>query len=92
MSFTWKMLRKCETLIVCVNIILSNMQCTISTLKIIDYYIFTKFSVGVLLLDTSRAFDRVNYCKLFNELLERTISPVLLRQLLYMYTNQLFAC
>ena len=29
-----------------------------------------------------------NYCKLFNELLKRNISPVLLRLLLYMYTTQ----
>ena len=37
---------------------------------------------------SSKAFDRVNYCKLFNELLKRNISPVLLRLLLYMYTTQ----
>ena len=57
-------------------------------LEIIDYYNFNKSDVGVLLLDASKAFDRVNYCKLFNELLKRNISPVLLRLLLYMYTIQ----
>ena len=57
-------------------------------LEIIDYYNFNKSDVGVLLLDASKAFDRVNYCKLFNELLKRNISPVLLRLLLYMYTTQ----
>ena len=51
-------------------------------LEIIDYYNFNKSDVGVLLLDASKAFDRVNYCKLFNELLKRNISPVLLRLLL----------
>ena len=59
-------------------------------LEIIDYYNFNKSDVGVLLLDASKAFDRVNYCKLFNELLKRNISPVLLRLLLYMYTTQSF--
>ena len=57
-------------------------------LEIIDHYNFNKSDVGVLLLDASKAFDRVNYCKLFNELLKRNISPVLLRLLLYMYTTQ----
>ena len=67
---------------------LSTTQCTFSMLEIIDYYNFNKSDVGVLLLDASKAFDRVNYCKLFNELLKRNISPVLLRLLLYMYTTQ----
>ena len=61
---------------------LSTTQCTFSMLEIIDYYNFNKSDVGVLLLYASKAFDRVNYCKLFNELLKRNISPVLLRLLL----------
>ena len=40
-----------------------------------------------LLLDASKAFDRVNYCKIFNELFKRNIASVLLRQLLYMNTT-----
>ena len=63
-------------------------QCTFSMPEIIDYYIFNKSGVGVLLLDTGQAFDRVNYCKLFHEFLKRNITPVLLRLLLYMYTTQ----
>ena len=54
-------------------------------LEIIDCCYFNKSDVGVLLLDASKAFDRVNYCKLFNELLKRNSSPVLLRLLLYIY-------
>ena len=42
----------------------------------------------ITLLDASKAFDRVNYCKLFSKLLSRNLSPVVLRLLLYMYTNQ----
>ena len=37
---------------------------------------------------SSKTFDIVNYCKLFNELLNRDISPIILRLLLYMYTSQ----
>ena len=40
------------------------------------------------MLDASKAFDRVNYCKLFGELLKCDISPILLRLLLY----KLFYC
>ena len=67
---------------------LSTTQCTFRMLEIIDYYNFNKSGVGVLLLDASKAFDRVNYCKLLNELLRLNISPVLLRLLLYMCTIQ----
>ena len=42
----------------------------------------------VLILEASKAFDRVIYCKLFNELLKRDISQIVLRLLLYMYTSQ----
>ena len=40
------------------------------------------------MLDAIKAFDRVNYCKLFATLLKRNISPIVLRLLLYMYTHQ----
>ncbi|KAG1654164.1 Kinesin-like protein KIF16B [Nymphon striatum] len=45
-------------------------------------------NVYVALLDATKAFDRVNYCKMFKKLLDRNMSPVVLRLLLYMYTNQ----
>ena len=40
------------------------------------------------MLDASKAFDRVNYCKLFATLLKRNISSIVLRLLLFMYTHQ----
>ena len=40
------------------------------------------------MIDDSKAFDKVNYCKLFNELLKRERSPFLLKLLVYMYTSQ----
>ena len=53
-----------------------------------NYYNFNKSSVCVLILDASKAFDKVHYCKLFNELLKRDISPFILRLFVYMYTGQ----
>ena len=54
----------------------------------VNYYKFNKSNVFVLMLDAGKAFDRVNYCKLFNELLKRDISLFILRLLQYMYTSQ----
>ena len=42
----------------------------------------------VLWLDESKAFDRGNYCNLCTDLLKRDVSPLVLRLLLHMYTNQ----
>ncbi len=39
-------------------------------------------------LDASMAFDHVQYCKLFNKLVNHNISPLVLRLLLNMYTKQ----
>ena len=41
-----------------------------------------------MLLDASKAFDRVNYSRLFRKLLRRNISPAVLRVLLKLYTIQ----
>ncbi len=40
------------------------------------------------MLDATKAFDRVKYCKLFRELSDRQMSPLVIRLLMYMYTNQ----
>ena len=40
------------------------------------------------MLDASKAFDRVNYCRLIATLLKQNISPIVLRLLLFMYTHQ----
>ena len=44
----------------------------------------------LLLLDASKAFDRVEYVKLFNTLSDRKICQLLLRLIMNMYTNQEF--
>ena len=53
---------------------MSTTQCTYSLLENVNYYNFNKSNAFVIILDTSKAFDRVNYFKLFNELLKRDIS------------------
>ena len=40
------------------------------------------------MLDASKAFNRVIYCKLFARLLKRDISPIVLRLLLFVYAQQ----
>ena len=57
-------------------------------LEMVNYYNLNKSNVFVCILDASEAFNRVNYCKLVEELLKRDISPIALRLLLYMYTSQ----
>ena len=66
----------------------STTQCTFLMNEVISYYNSRKSSVYVALLDATKAFDRVNFCKLFKKLLDRDISPILLRLLLFMYTGQ----
>ena len=70
------------------NIIMHFNKCTYSMLETVNYYNLNKSNVFVLMLDASKSFDRVNYCKRFGELLKRDISPIVLKLLLYMYTSQ----
>ena len=56
-------------------------------METISYYNANGSNVYALMLDASKAFDRVNYCKLFRVLLKRKESPLALRLLLYMYTK-----
>ncbi len=51
-------------------------------------YVHTGTNVYGLLLDASKAFDRVTYCRLFRLLLDRGFCPMYIRLLLNMYTNK----
>ena len=57
-------------------------------LETIDYYNENDTDCYLLLLDASKAFDRVEYVKLFNTLRHRKMCPVVLRMLMNMYINQ----
>ena len=54
----------------------------------IEYYIENNTDCYILLLDTSKAFDRVEYVKLFTILRDRKLCPIALRLLMNMYINQ----
>ena len=57
-------------------------------MKTIEYYNEHDSDCYLLLLDASKAFDRVEYVKLFNTLRDRNMCPIALRLLMNMYVNQ----
>ena len=63
-------------------------MCTFMALETIEHYKSNGSNVHVLLLDASKAFDRVDYIKLFYKLLNRGMCPLTVRLLLNMYTKQ----
>ncbi len=54
----------------------STTHCPFATTEIISYYNSNISNVYTVLLDATKAFDMVNYCKLFRKLLDRNISPL----------------
>ena len=66
----------------------STVICTSLMLETIDYYIENNTDCYLLLLDASKAFDRVEYVKLFTILRDRKLCPIVLRLLMNMYINQ----
>ncbi len=57
-------------------------------LETTDYYVQKGSSVYALPLGASKAFDRVQYDKLFNLLVDRKMNPLYIRLLMSMYINQ----
>ena len=66
----------------------STVICASILLDTIEYYNENNTDCYLLLLDASKAFDRVEYVKLFKMLKDRNMCPILLRLLMYMYVNQ----
>ena len=66
----------------------STTQCTFVVKETIQYYVNGGSSVYVMLLDASKAFDRVSYVTLFNMLLRRGLCPLVCRLLAIEYTCQ----
>jgi len=64
----------------------STSMCTMVLKEVIAYY-SKHGSLYCVMLDATKAFDRVNYCKLFQEHLDRALPHEYLRLLLNMYTN-----
>ena len=63
-------------------------MCTFALNETISYYMNNDSQVYVLFLDASKAFDRINYIKLFNKLIDKKMCPITFRLLLNMYINQ----
>ena len=66
---------------------MSTSMCTSLIKEVISYYNSNCSSVYCTLLDATKAFDRVNYCKLFKLLIDHRQPPLILRFLLQMYTG-----
>ena len=66
----------------------STVQCTFVLNETVEYYVSNRGSVHVMLLDASKAFDRAEYCKLFNVLRAKGLCPLVIRLLINMYVNQ----
>ena len=66
----------------------STVTCTALLIETIEYYRENDSDCYLLLLDASKAFDRVVYVKLFNTLRDRGMCPLVLRLIMNMYLNQ----
>ncbi len=66
----------------------STTHCTYVVNETISHYNFSPPNVHVLMFDASKAFDRIKYCKLFEQLLAYNMSPLVLWLLSLLYTNQ----
>ena len=66
----------------------STTQCTFVLNDTIQYYLNQKSEVYSILLDASKAFDNVQYIKLFKVLQKKGLGPVIIRFLITMYTCQ----
>ena len=62
--------------------------CTSVVKQTVDYYLKHGSHVFVCFLDFSKAFDRVNYWKLFSQMLEEGSDACVVRLLAYWYSNQ----
>ena len=67
---------------------LSTVQCTWAVQETISNYLSRGSEVYCCLLDFSKAFDKVNFNQLFEKLIERELSPIIMRLILSIYLNQ----
>ena len=62
----------------------STTKCTFSLMETVNYFRKNNSNVYIMLLDATKAFDKVNYVKLFHQLIDRGLNPLVIRCLLYM--------
>ncbi len=61
---------------------------TFVAMEAVQYYVNKGSAVNMVLLDASKAFDKVHYVKLFRLLMSRGLCPFIVRFLVNMYTKQ----
>ena len=66
----------------------STSLCTNILKSTVDYYINRGSHVFVCFVDFSKAFDNVNYWKLFNKMLDENVNSSIVRILAYWYSHQ----
>ena len=66
----------------------STTHCSFAITECINYYQRGGTDVHLVMLDATKAFDRIEYVKLFTLLINRGLCPLICRLLLDMYVNQ----
>ena len=67
---------------------LSTSKCSFVALEVIQQYVNKGSHVHCVMLDASKAFDKINHVTLFKILLEKGLCPVVSKLLLNQYANQ----
>jgi hypothetical protein len=65
----------------------STQMCTMVLKETLSYYLSNRSNVFCTFLDATKAFDRINYCKLFKLLLCRSLPYCIIRVLFCLYAN-----
>ena len=66
----------------------STVMCTWAVIEVINYFTSRGTPIYVCLLDYRKAFDLVNHVKMFQNLIDRNINPVVVRLMITMYLVQ----
>ena len=66
----------------------STTMCSFAIEETVQYYLNNNSNVYIMMLDASKAFDRVNYIKMFKLLINKALCPLVCRLLVMMYTKQ----
>ena len=61
--------------------------CSMVLKETVSYYVNNNSSIYCTFLDASKAFDRIQYCKLFRLLKDRDLPPCIVRILINLYTG-----
>ena len=69
----------------------STNACTCMVKETIQYYLQNGSNVYGTVLDATKAFDRIDFCKLFREMIKRKLPPLVIRLIMEMYEKQSMA-